>query len=33
MREYAGCQRFKLGWVKCRFTQHIEGQPSSVTVK
>ncbi len=23
----------KLGWVKCRFTQHIEGQPSSVTVK
>jgi len=23
----------KLGWVKCRFTRHIEGQPSSVTVK
>src|SRR2546430_10395867 len=23
----------KLGWVKCRFTRHIEGQPNSVTVK
>ena len=23
----------KLGWVKCRFTQHIEGKPNSVTVK
>jgi putative transposase len=23
----------KLGWVKCRFTQHIKGKPNSVTVK
>ncbi len=23
----------KLGWVKCRFTQRIEGKPNSVTVK
>jgi transposase len=23
----------KLGWVKCRFAQHIEGKPNSVTVK
>ena len=23
----------KLGWVKCRFPQHIEGKPTSVTVK
>src|SRR5208283_5958398 len=23
----------KLGWVKCRFSQHIQGQPNSVTVK
>jgi putative transposase len=23
----------KLGWVKCRFTRHIEGRPNSVTVK
>jgi putative transposase len=23
----------KLGWVKCRFTQDIEGEPNSVTVK
>jgi len=23
----------KLGWVKCRFTQHIEGKPNSTTVK
>jgi putative transposase len=23
----------KLGWVKCRFSQHIEGKPNSVTVK
>ncbi|HMD42853.1 MAG TPA: transposase, partial [Candidatus Acidoferrum sp.] len=23
----------KLGWVKCRFSQHIQGQPNSVTVQ
>jgi len=23
----------KLGWVKCRFPQHIEGKPTSVTVQ
>ncbi len=23
----------KLGWVSCRFTQHIEGKPNSVTVR
>jgi putative transposase len=23
----------KLGWVKCRYSQHIEGQPNSATVK